>query len=227
MRPRIAAEFVGSGILLYVIVSSGVAVEGLSEDRAVQLFTHAIVVGLALAVAVLMLAPVSGAHLNPAVTFVSWRRQDLSGADALWYVLAQISGALTGVALAHASFEVSMLSVSTTDRGGLGKALAEAITTFVLVLAVLGLTRARRPQAIPWAVGGWVATAVFATSSTGFGNPTVTLARAFTDTFAGIDPVNVPVFIAAQLLGALVALGASTGLFPVQSVEPTREETMA
>ena len=129
--------------------------------------------------------------------------------------------------LAHASFERALASLSSTVRDGVGRALAEAVSTLVLVLLIGGLARTHRPQLIPWAAGLWIAVAIFATSSTGFANPAVTLARTLTETFAGISPINVPGFIVSQLIGALLGAAAIGYLFPIPTDRLTsREETL-
>jgi glycerol uptake facilitator-like aquaporin len=223
---RATAEFVGTGLLLFAIVGSGIVIEDPSNDPALQLFAHAVIVGAILALLIALLGPVSGAHLNPAVTLAAWRQGDVTGRLAGAYVVAQTVGAVAGVVLAHATFERALVSISSTVRDGPGRALAEALSTFVLVLLIFGLTRTNRPHLIPWTVGLWIAGAIFATSSTGFANPAVTLARSLTDTFTGIAPVNVPAFILSQLIGALLAAAAIGYLFPTPTDRLTREETL-
>ena len=227
MRRSATAEFVGTNLLLFVIVGSGIVVEESSSDPVQQLFAHAVAVGAVLALLIVILGPVSGAHLNPAVTLVAWRNREVSGRVAGTYVVAQTVGAVAGVVLAHASFERALVSVSSTVREGGGRALAEVVSTLVLVLLIGGLTRTRRPQLIPWAAGMWIGVAIFATASTGFANPAVTLARTLTDTFAGIAPVNVPAFVLSQVIGALLAAVAIGYLFPIPTNPLTpQEETL-
>ena len=227
MRRSATAEFVGTSLLLFAIVGSGIVVEESSSDPVQQLFAHAVAVGAALALLIVILGPVSGAHLNPAVTLVAWRNREVSGRVAGTYVVAQTVGAVAGVVLAHASFERALVSVSSTVREGGGRALAEVVSTLVLVLVIGGLTRTRRPQLIPWAAGMWIGVAIVATASTGFANPAVTLARTLTDTFAGIAPVNVPAFVLSQVIGALLAAVAIGYLFPIPTNPLTpQEETL-
>jgi glycerol uptake facilitator-like aquaporin len=227
MGRRATAEFFGTSLLLYAIVASGIVVQDLGNDPALQLFSHAVVVGAVLAALIALVGPVSGAHLNPAVTLVAWRSRDLTGRVAAMYVAAQTIGAVAGVVLAHSTFERAPVSMSSTARGGFGRALAEAVSTLVLVLLINGLTRANRTQAIPWAVGLWVAAAIFATSSTGFANPAVTLARSLTDTSTGIAIGDVPGFIVSQVGGALLAIAAIGYMFPIPTDRPApREETL-
>ena len=227
MGRRATAEFLGTSLLLFVIVGSGIVVEASSGDPVLQLCAHAIIVGGVLALLIALLGPVSGAHLNPAVTLVAWRNREVTGRAAGAYLLAQTVGAVAGVVLAHACFERALVSISSTVRDGVGRALAEVVSTLVLVLLIGGLARTHRPQLIPWAAGLWIAVAIFATPSTGFANPAVTLARTLTDTFAGIEPVDVPAFILSQLIGALLAAAALGYLFPIPTARLTaREETL-
>lgn len=224
-RPA-TAEFCGTSLLLYAIVGSGIVVQDLGNDPALQLFSHAVVVGAVLVVLIALLGPVSGAHFNPAVTLVAWHVRELPGRVAAVYAAAQTLGAVAGVVLAHATFERDLVSISSTGRGGFGRALAEAISTFVLVLLIRGFSNTNRGNLIPWAVGSWVGVAIFATSSTGFANPAVTLARSLTDTYAGIALVNVPAFVVAQLFAALIAIAAIRYLFPITDRLGPREETL-
>lgn len=219
MNRRIVAETLGTALLLYVIVGSGIAAETLTDDAGLRLFTHSIAVGLGLGVLISMLQSVSGAHFNPSVTLAFWRVRSIEGGETAWYVAAQVVGGMAGVAAAHISFETALVSVSTTARGGLGLIVAEALTTFVLVLVILALVRTGRTTAIPIAVGAWVASAVYATSSTGFANPAVTIARVFTDTYTGIEPVAVPGFLIAQIAAGFAAAGTALLFFP----EPIRQ----
>lgn len=205
MRSRLVAEGLGTGLLLYLVVGSGIAVQSLGQDAGTQLFTHAVVVGLGLAALIAMFQTISGSHFNPAVTLAFWRSRDVTSGEALRYVAAQIAGAVLGVIAANLTFSVSAVSVSETVRSGAGLVTAEAIGTFVLVLAILLLVRTSRAAMVPAVVGAWVAAIVFATSSTGFANPAVTVARVFTDTYTGIAPASVLAFVAAQLLAGLVA----------------------
>lgn len=220
MTSRVVAEALGTALLLYVIVGSGIAAETLTSDAGLRLFAHAIAVGLGLGVLITMLQKVSGSHFNPSVTLAFWRTRDIEGSEAARYMAAQITGGIVGVVAAHLSFETTLVSISTTSRGGLGVVFAEGAVPFVLVLVILSLARTDRPSAIPVAVGAWVAAAVFATSSTGFANPAVTIARIFTDSFTGISPTSVPGFLVVQLVAGLAAAGAAHAFFP----EPIRQD---
>lgn len=214
MTRRLGSEALGTALLLYVIVGSGIVSETLTDDAGLGLFTHAVAVGLGLAVLITMLQTVSGAHFNPSVTLAFWRVRAIDGGETARYVTAQVIGGIAGVVAAHSSFETPPISVSTTTRAGLGMVFAETVATFVLVLVILALVRTGRTVAVPIAVGAWVASAVYATSSTGFANPAVTVARIFTDTFTGIAPSSVPGFLIAQLAAGLAAAGTALIFFP-------------
>lgn len=206
-----ASELVGTALLLFVIVGSGVTVQQLRADPASSLFYHAVAVGLGLAVLIALFARTSGAQFNPAVTLALWVRGSLQGRSAVRYVAAQVVGAALGLTAALVSFgdgpAVSMIHGLTW-----GKVLAEYIGTTVLALLIVGAIDQNRLSWIPAMVGGWVAVMVFSSSSTGLLNPAVTLARVFTDTYTGIPLATAPAFIAAQILGALTAIFLSTRL---------------
>lgn len=220
MSKRVIAEALGTALLLYVVVGSGMVSETLTDDAGLQLFTHAIAVGLGLGVLIAMLQTVSGAHFNPSVTLAFWRSRTIDGRDTARYITAQIGGATVGVLAAHMSFETAFFSISATTRGGLGRVFGEAVATFVLVLVILALARTDRTAAMPAAVGAWVASAVYATSSTGFANPAVTIARIFTDTYTGIAPTSLPGFLVAQIAAGIAAAGIALVFFP----QPTKHK---
>ena len=224
---ELGSEALGTAMLLYLIVGSGIVVERLSADGATQLFVHAAAVGAGLAAVIAFLAPVSGAHLNPAVTVGLVVSDDFDRAPAVPYVLAQLGGAFAGVMLANATFGESVVALSETTRSGLGRPVAEFVATFVLVLLILGLVRTNRTSMVPAAVGAWVAAIVIATVSTGFANPAVTAARMVTDTFSGIQPSSAPAFMAAQLVAAFAAGAVALMLYPTttaRTAPSTREE---
>ncbi len=156
-------------------------------------------------VLITILGPVSGAHLNPAVTLVFALRRTIAAPLAAAYALAQVAGALLGALLAHAMFELPLLQTGALVRGGTGQWLAEAVATFGLVATILGGLRSR-PEAVPWLVGLYITAACWFTASTSFANPAVAVARAFSDTFAGIRPGDVPAFVLSEATGAVVAL---------------------
>jgi glycerol uptake facilitator-like aquaporin len=214
MRSRLLAEGLGTGLLLFVVVGSGIAAQGLGQEPGTQLFTHAVVVGLGLAALIAMFQPISGSHFNPAVTLAFWRSGDISLGEALRYVVTQLAGAVLGVIAANVTFGITAVSLSETVRSGIGLVTAEAIGTFVLVLSILLLERTARAGLVPAVVGAWVAAIVFATSSTGFANPAVTIARVLTDSYTGIAPASVLAFVAAQLVAGLLAALIVPALFP-------------
>lgn len=205
-----AAEALGTGLLVAIVVGSGVAASRLSDDIGVQLLANSLATALGLTVLILVLAPVSGAHFNPVVTLVDVIRRG-HRRDAVPFVGAQLVGGVGGAVLANLMFEVPP-AFSTTDRGGWGVLLAEVVATAGLVLVVFAL--APRGAVVAPAVGAYIGAAYWFTSSTSFANPAVTVGRMFTDTFAGIAPASVLPFIAAQLVGAAIGLGLVAVLFP-------------
>lgn len=201
---RWSAEFVGTAGLLGAIVGSGIVAGRLGGDG--HLFAHAVTVGAALFVLISLLAPVSGAHFNPAVTLAAAWCREIAWREVPAYVVAQISGAVVGVMLTHAAFGLAPLAAAGTGRAGAGLGLSEAMATAGLVLVIFGLLRAGASRLIPVAVGAFIASAIFATASTAFANPAVTIARSLTDTWTGIRVVDVPWFVTAQIVGAAVGL---------------------
>lgn len=203
---RALAEGLGTALLLAAVVGSGIMGEQLSEgNNAVALLANAIATGLALFALIVAFAPRSGAHFNPVVTVVLAVRREVARADIAPYVAAQFVGAILGVLLAHAMFDLALLQTSIRERASVGQWISEIVATFGLVFVVLSSQRAER-WAPPAAIGAYIAAAYWFTASTSFANPAVTLARGFTATFAGISPEHVAPFIGAQVLGA--ALGA-------------------
>jgi arsenate reductase len=214
---RVGAEVLGTALLVVAVVGSGIAAERLSpNDVGVQLLENAAATGLALAVIILVLGPVSGAHLNPAVTLFVRADGGTTNRDALAYVGGQFAGAVIGTFAAHAMFDVPVLQASTHTRSAGHLWLAEILATAGLVLVVFGLGRGGNLAAIPFAVGGYIAAAYFFTSSTSFANPAVTVARAFTDTFSGIRPSSVPAFVIAQCAGGALGYEAVRIFFPAR-----------
>jgi glycerol uptake facilitator-like aquaporin len=204
---RIVAEAAGTAGLVVAVVGSGIMAQRLSQDAAIALLCNSLATGAALVVLLTILGPLSGAHLNPAVTLVAAIRRELPPRDAALYGIAQIVGGVAGTLLAHAMFELPLISWSQHSRAGGGQWLAEGIATFGLVAVILIGERFRR-EALPWLVGLYITGAYWFTASTSFANPAVTLARTLTDTFSGIRLPDAPAFIAAQCLGALLALAA-------------------
>ena len=211
---RLAAEALGTAFLLAAVVGSGIMAERLTRDMALALLCNTIATGAALFVLIVIFAPVSGAHFNPAVTLVAMLRRALGPREAAAYVLVQVAGAIAGVWLAHAMFGLSVLALGRKVRDGSGQLLSEMVATFGLILTIAGAGNRSR-ETVAAAVGLYIAAAYWFTASTSFANPAVTLARALTPTFAGIRPTDAPAFIAAQILGALMAFAAWRFLFPV------------
>lgn len=209
-RP-LAAEFLGALLLAAGVIGSGIMAEQLSGgNTAVALLANTAATVAILALLIAILAPVSGAHFNPAVTLVMLAQGRMRRLDAAYYVLMQCLGCVAGALLAHAMFSLPLLQAGTQARAGFGIWLGEVTATFGLLLVILG---ARRPGDVPWLVAGWIGAAYWFTSSTSFANPAITLGRMLSDTFAGIRPGDAPGFIAAQLAGAFLALLLSRYLF--------------
>jgi len=203
---RLAAEGLGTALLLAVVIGSGVMGDRLAGGNvAIALLGDTLATGAGLVVLITMLGPISGAHFNPAVTLAFALRGEIGVAAAAAYVAAQIIGAVLGVWCAHAMFAEPILQISTKLRDGPAQGLSEAVATFGLVAAILATVRFR-PDFTPVAVGLYITSAYWFTASTSFANPAVTLARSLSDTFAGIAPASAPLFIAAQLAGAGLAV---------------------
>ena len=214
---RLLAEALGTGVLLATVVGSGIMAERLAGgNAAIALLGNTIPTGAILVVLILIFGPLSGAHFNPAVTAAFAVRREMSGGDAMLYVLAQIAGGLAGVWIAHAMFEMPLWQVSQHVRSGHAQWLSEAVATFGLLLTIFGCV-ARRPAAVAYAVGLYITAAYWFTASTSFANPAVTIGRALTDTFSGIAPAGVPGFVAAQLAGMALASAAARVLWPASS----------
>lgn len=213
---RLAAEALGTGLLLAVVVGSGIMGQRLSGGNdALALLANALATGAGLVVLITVFGPISGAHFNPVVTLVFALRRELSAGLAAAYVPAQAAGAVLGVWTAHAMFAEPIWQVSTRLRDGPAQAWSEAVAAFGLILTILGALRFR-PAFTPVAVGLYITAAYWFTASTSFANPAVTLARSLTDSFAGIAPASAPAFIAAQLAGALAAALLWRWLSPAQ-----------
>ena len=194
------------------VVGSGIMATDLTKDVGLQLLINAFATFLILAVLIQMLAPISGAHFNPAVTLVSLINRDISLVMALNYVFTQIIGGFMGVVLANLMFDLPAIGASTHSRAGSTLLFSEIIATAGLVLVIQLVAEQKNGRYIPLAVAGWIGSAYFFTSSTSFANPALTLARAFSDTFAGIEIKSVPGFVAAQLVGAVIGLAIAKGL---------------
>jgi glycerol uptake facilitator-like aquaporin len=201
---RLVAEALGTGLLVATVVGSGIMADALSADDAVSLLANTLATGAILVVLITILGPLSGAHFNPAVSLVFALRGELGPRMAMGYVAAQLLGGIAGTLLAHLMFDLPVWQVSATVRTGSGQWIAEAVATFGLVATILGGFRAR-PEALPVLVGLYITAAYWFTASTSFANPAVAVARAFTDTFAGIRPADLPGFVVAELAGAVLA----------------------
>lgn len=216
---RALAEFLGTGLLVTIVVGSGIAARTLSPgDTGLQLLQSSLATALGLAVLILALGPVSGAHLNPLVSAVDALlgrrdRAGLSPRELAMFVGAQLLGGLSGAVLANAMFEIPT-SIATTERVTAGTLLGEVVATAGLILVILSLARTGRGPLAAAAVGAYIGAAYWFTSSTSFANPAVTLGRVLTDTFAGIAPASVLPFVAAQIVGAAIGVGLAVLLFP-------------
>jgi len=202
---RLAAEFGGTALLLATVVGSGIMADRLAGGNvAVALLGNTIPTGAILVVLITALGPVSGAHFNPAVTLAFLIRREIRGSTAFSYLLAQVVGGIIGTLVAHAMFEEAVWQLSANTRTGPAQWLSEVVATFGLVGTIFAALR-WRPDGVAWMVGLYITAAYWFTASTSFANPAVTLARALTDTFSGIRPIDAPAFIAAQCVGAVIA----------------------
>ncbi|MBP6216658.1 MAG: aquaporin family protein [Luteimonas sp.] len=213
LSARLLAEAIGTAFLLAVVVGSGIMAERLASGNiALALLANALATGAGLFALIMTLAGVSGAHFNPAVSLSMRLRGELSNTDTLGYIAAQVVGALAGVAIAHGMFDLPAFTASQHVREGVSQVGSEFVATFGLVLVILGTAR-HGLLAVALSVAGYIVAAYWFTASTSFANPAVSLARAFTNTFAGIKPSGVPWFVLAQLLGAIAATATARLLF--------------
>lgn len=214
LQARLAAETLGTMLLVTAVVGSGIMAERLSGgNEAIALLANTLATSAILVVLITILGPLSGAHFNPAVTLVFALRRELPRAEFLPYVLAQFAGGILGTILAHLMFDLAPLVIGVKPRHGPSQWLAEAVATFSLLLAILGGLRFK-PDAVPALVALVIGSAYWFTASTSFANPAVTLARGFTHTFSGIALGDVGAFMAAQIAGSILALAAASWLFP-------------
>jgi glycerol uptake facilitator-like aquaporin len=219
---RLVAEALGTALLLATVIGSGIMAQRLAGGNgALALLCNTLPTGAILAVLILIFAPVSGAHFNPAVSVAFAMRRALLRPHLVFYIAVQIAGAVAGAWVAHLMFDLPVWQIASTVRTGPGQWLAEAVATFGLVLTILGCV-ARNPAATPYAVGLYITAAYWFTASTSFANPAVTIARALSDTFAGIAPAGVAAFIAAQLAGMFAAVAIAAWLWPA-AVPPAKE----
>jgi len=213
---RLLAEGVGSFFLFATVIGSGIMAENLAGgSEAVALLANTMATGAMLFVLITMLGPISGAHMNPAVTLVAASRSELRWPDAAAYIAAQIGFGILGAWAAHLMFDLPTLQLSVKARNGLGQWVGEAIATFGLILTILGTVR-HRPHWVPASVALYITAAYWFTSSTSFANPAITVARSLSNSFAGIAPNDVPPFVVAQLVGAFLAAVLAKLLFVVE-----------
>ena len=204
---KILGEYLGTATLVAIVVGSGIMATDLSQDVGVQLLINTISTVFGLAVLIQVLGPISGANFNPVVTLIDFIQNRTTLMTFIKYVIAQISGAITGAILANAMFNHALVEISTKVRAGNNQYLGEIVATAGLILIINVMIHQEKTQLIPVIVASWIGSAYFFTSSTSFANPAVTIGRIFSDSFAGIAPGCVSKFIAAQILGALIGLG--------------------
>lgn len=217
LSQRLTAELLGSALLAATVIGSGIMAQNLAGgNAAVALLANTGATVAVLAALIALLAPISGAHFNPAVSMVQALRKTMPWREASLYAAIQIVGCCLGAVLAHAMFGLSPLQTSTHMRSGPGLWLSEVVATFGLILVILGC---RRDRDVPWMVAAWIGGAYWFTASTSFANPAIAIARSLSNTFAGIRPHDVPLFVLAELIGALMASYLATRLFPLQVSE--------
>jgi glycerol uptake facilitator-like aquaporin len=212
---RLTAEFLGSAFLAAVVIGSGIAAQRLSPgDTGLALLENAAATAAGLFAIILMFGPVSGGHFNPVVSFADAAFGGLSWRDAAAYLPAQVAGCTAGAVLANLMFALPAVTISSKHRASAAHFLSEVIATLGLLLVIFALARSGRARSAPAAVGAYIGAAYWFTSSTSFANPAITIGRMFSDTFAGIAPSSVPPFIAAQVLGGILAAGIIKALYP-------------
>jgi len=211
---RLTGEFVGTAFLLAAVVGSGIMAQNLTDDVGLQLLQNAFATAGVLVALILAFGSVSGAHFNPAVTLTDRWFGGIDTPTTVWYIAAQTAGGIVGVIAANIMFDLDAVNWSTRDRSSLNLVFAEGVATLGLLLVIFGTVRSGRTSVVAFAVGGYIAGAYYFTSSTSFANPAVTVARMFSDTFAGIRPTDAPAFIAAQLVAVVVGIALIRVLFP-------------
>jgi glycerol uptake facilitator-like aquaporin len=221
---RLAAEFTGTGLLVAMVVGSGIAASSLTTDSALRLLVSSLVTAMGLAVLILVFTPAGGGQFNPIVTAADWllgRRTEgkYSIGQAIATMTCQIGGAIAGSALADGMFGHSVLSLSQKHRTGAPMLLSEVVATAGLLLVIVTLARTGRLQHASWAVGAWIGAAYWFTASTSFANPAVTIGRSFTSTYAGIAPSSVPAFVGAQIIGGTLGTLLGVALHPARASE--------
>jgi glycerol uptake facilitator-like aquaporin len=219
LAARATAELVGTALLAATVVGSGVMATRLTDDVALQLLANSLATGAVLVALIVSLQPVSAAF-NPVVTAAEAVLRLVHPVDAAVLVGAQVAGGATGAVVANVMFDLDVVTLASQERTGAGLWTGEVVATLGLVLVVFGCARAGRTDAVAWAVAGWIVAAYWFTSSTSFANPAVTIARTLSDTFAGISPASVPMFVLMQLVGGAIALGLLRVLHPIPSPDP-------
>ncbi len=215
MWRRLLAEFLGSALLAAVVIGSGIAAKSLSPGNiGLELLENAAATGAGLFAIILMFGPISGAHFNPVVSFVDAAFEGLKWRDAATYAPFQVGGCISGAVLANVMFSKAAISISTKHRASGPHWVSEVVATIGLILVIFALARSERSHVAPAAVGGYIGAAYFFTSSTSFANPAITIGRMFSDSFAGIAPSSVLVFISAQIVGGVVAFVLLRALYP-------------
>ena len=214
MRPQeVAAEFIGTALLVAGVVGSGIMAERLSDDVGLQLLENAFATAGVLLALILALGPVSGAHFNPVVTLFELSRRTLDATKAASYIVVQVAGGCLGAMLANAMFDLPLIEISEKSRSGSHQLIAEIVATFGLLLVIHGVVSAGKPTLAAATVAGWIGGAYWFTSSTSFANPAVTIARTLSDTFAGIDPSDAVGFVIAQLIACALGIVVIRWLF--------------
>ena len=206
------AEYIGTATLVCVVVGSGIMGTNLSKDSGVALLINAFSTIFALALLILIIAPISGAHFNPAVSLVQVLRREMNAVEFLSFISAQIAGAISGAIIANVMFDLEAIQISTNERVSTGTLVGEVIATAGLITVIFVLVARSQDKLIPVAVAAWIGSTYFFTSSTSFANPAVTIGRVFSDTFAGINPASVLPFIIAQLIGAMLGVALVKGV---------------
>jgi glycerol uptake facilitator-like aquaporin len=224
---RLTAEFLGSGFLAALVIGSGIAAQRLSPgDTGLELLENAASTAAGLFAIILMFGPVSGGHFNPVVSFVDAAFRGISWRDAAAYLPAQVAGCIVGAIVANLMFALPAVSISAKHRASAGHFLSEVVATLGLILVIFALARSGRSRVTPAAVGAYIGAAYFFTSSTSFANPAITIGRMFSNTFAGIAPSSAPVFIAAQVVGGILAIGLVRLLYPGMSPAEAADVTV-
>ena len=213
MSRRLLAEAIGTGLLIVAVIGSGIMAERLTDIVALQLLCNAIATGGALVALILIFAPVSGASFNPVVGIVGIFTGEATIRDTAFYAIAQTVGGCVGAVIANLMFDLDVINISEKVRSGSGVLLSEVVATVGLLVVIYGTIRAQRANLVPFTVAAWITGAYFFTSSTSLANPAVTVARSLSNTFAGIAPESVPMFVLMQLIGAMLAVATIKFVF--------------